>query len=270
MKENNKYMICPDDNILAQFIEGTLDASNEDVVLMHLDHCKKCYNIVLTALEFEETNSQQHNEANNSVKIFNEIPKYHAAGKNNDSVKKRALQTEENKMPRQSLDENNSCAIKVQQFILKEFGKDISENELIEEAQKERWFVQGKGMLLEHVGKTLIKHGISIKTMLQANEQDILIALREGSKVIVGVDSGELWSDTIEELLNEKAEDLIEEIPDHVVLVEGVTIEGGKITRVIIRDPEISDKVQEVSPDIFMDAWKDSQYFMIKTIHPKH
>ena len=63
MKTNNKYMICPNENELAQFIEGTINTDREDFILKHLDECEKCAEVMTLALEFE--NNQQDKNLNN-------------------------------------------------------------------------------------------------------------------------------------------------------------------------------------------------------------
>ncbi len=243
--ENKKYMICPDDNELAQFIEGTLSKEREDYILQHLDMCEECRDTVDLALELSFTENDNHPS---EKKEF--IPMYHVAD------------TKEGK----SVDRLNNCSIKVQHIVLEELGVHVPEKELMEEAIAEGWYVEGKGMLLEHMGKTLECHGISIERKLNASIHDIMFALNEGSKVIVAVDAGELWFETEEEQETEEAEDLQEEIPDHVLLVVGLKSQASQVVKVELKDPGLG-KVNRLFPvDRFIDAWKDSKFYLIKTI----
>ena len=261
MEKNKSYTICPDDNVLAQFIEGTLAEKDEDLVLLHIDYCPTCYNIVRAALESELeeaiSDTEQSNKGDDSVEILN----YHAAG-NNNSGKEQHAHSGECKFCKKDY----TCAIKVQQLVLAEFDIIIPEKELLEEARLEGWYVEGKGMLLEHVGKSLNKHGIETDRIINATLQDLEQACKARSQVIVAVDSGELWSASPEEQKREKQEDLVEEIPDHVALVVEIEKEGESIVGISIQDPVVFDGIKTVAPEIFVDAWQDSDFFMIRTI----
>jgi hypothetical protein len=258
MKEDKAYIVCPDDNVIAQFIEGTLNVNDEDLVLRHLDHCEKCYEIVNTALKFEEEDGR-HIHKCIPLDEFKDIPKYYAAGENEGDEE---MNTIENKQSGR----NTTCAIKVQQLVLKDLNVDISEELILQEALQEGWYVEGKGMLMEHVGKTLNKHGINTDRRINTDLQELVLAIKEGSKVIVAVDSGELWFCCREEQEQEKQEDLLEEIPDHVVLVENVQTVNKTIVSVSIKDPLLFEGTKKVDIDVFMNAWQDSDFFMIKTV----
>lgn len=259
MKTDKAYTICPDDNIIAQFIEGTLNEQDEDKVLRHLDCCEICRTVVNFALEVELENDESVAVESNPFSQQNEIPPYHAAGKNGASSAEEISQSQTTKNA-------NTCAIKIQQLILSDFGIHISEKQLVNEALQEGWYCKNKGMLLEHVGKTLNKHGIETQRKLNAALNDLSAALQENSKVIVAVDSGELWCDSWDEYKREMQEDLVEEIPDHVVLIEDLLTEKTTIVGVLIKDPVLFDGVKSVAIDVFMNAWQDSDFFMIKTV----
>lgn len=262
MEKNKAYTICPDDNVLAQFIEGTLSEKDEDLVLLHLDHCPTCYNIVKATLESELEEVMSDSELNNPDDEPLEILNYHAAGNNDNGQQQHHHHTGECKYCKKDY----TCAIKVQQLVLAEFDIEIPEKDLLEEARQEGWYVDDKGMLLEHVGKTLNKHGIETDRIINASLEELELACKAGCKVIVAVDSGELWSDNPENQRREEQEDLIEEIPDHVALVVGVEKEGDTIVGISIQDPVVFDGIKTVAPDVFMDAWQDSDFFMIKAL----
>ena len=253
--------MCPDDNVLAQFIEGTLAEKDEDLVLLHLDQCPTCYSIVRAAMESELeeaiSDTEQSNADVNSIEILN----YHAAGNNNSGQEQHAHSGECKFCKR-----DYTCAIKVQQLVLAEFDIIIPEKQLLEEARMEGWYVEGQGMLLEHVGKSLNKRGIKTERIINATLQDLEQACKAGRKVIVAVDSGELWCSGPEEQKREEQEDLVEEIPDHVALVVEIEKEGESIVGISIQDPVVFEEVKTVAPEIFVNAWQDSDFFMIKTL----
>nr|WP_320000338.1 hypothetical protein [uncultured Draconibacterium sp.] len=260
MEKDKAYTICPDDNVLAQFIEGTLAEKDEDLVLLHLDQCPTCYSIVRAALESELEEAMSEEEQCDPGEDAVEILNYHAAGNNNGG------QQHTHASNCKYCRKDYTCAIKVQQLVLAEFDIKISEKELLEEASQEGWYTEGKGMLLEHVGKTLNKHGIKTERIINAALQELERACYSGSQVIVAVDSGEIWFSSDDEQERERQEDLIEEIPDHVVLVVGLEKKNEIVTGISIKDPVVFEGIKTIAVDVFMNAWQDSDFFMIKTL----
>jgi hypothetical protein len=87
----------------------------------------------------------------------------------------------------------DTCAIKSQQLILEDFGIDITEDQLVQEAIVKGVYHPGGGTMPQDVGKLLLEHGVPIEVTNHANLIDLTHALAQGHKVIIGVDSGELW-----------------------------------------------------------------------------
>lgn len=86
--------------------------------------------------------------------------------------------------------------------------------------------------------------------------------LAQGHKILVTVDSGELWSPG----LGEKMEDLLlGEQADHALLVVGVDTSNPDDVKVIVTDPGNGNTQYAYSEKEFMDAWKDSNCFMAST-----
>jgi hypothetical protein len=129
-------------------------------------------------------------------------------------------------------------------------GMPISEAQLVSEAWGHGWLTQN-GTQPEDMGQLLEYHGIS--THSGNGIEDLMHELAEGHKVIVGVDSGELWeTDGI-------FEDILHgEQADHVIVVKGIKLneEGNPV--VVVNDPgDILGAGREYPIDDFMNAFED-------------
>jgi hypothetical protein len=114
----------------------------------------------------------------------------------------------------------------------------------------------------EDVGKLLELHGIPVSQYENANIFNLVNELAQGHKVIVGVDSGELWGDNIFDKLFEDNE------ADHALIVSGVDTSDPNNVKVIVTDPGTGSLLKEYSMEEFVDAWEDSNCFMMATNTP--
>jgi len=163
---------------------------------------------------------------------------------------------------------SDTCAIKSQQLIMYEFGINVSEEQCMEYSREHGWYGQGWGTQIEDVGKLLEAAGIPCSQYKEANIFDLANELQQGHKVIVAVDSGELWQGGSE---NEIFEDLYQgEKPDHALIVSGIDVSDPENPMVIITDPGTGEAAHQYPLDMFMDAWSDSQCFMVSTDVPSH
>ena len=151
----------------------------------------------------------------------------------------------------------DTCAIKSQQLILKDFGIDITEDQLRDEAMAYGWY--NGGTPPEYVGKLLELHGVPVSQYDNANIFNLVNELAQGHKVIVGVDSGELWHDNLFDKFFEDNK------ADHALIVSGVDTSDPNNVKVIVTDPGTGNLLKEYPMDEFVDAWKDSNCFMMTT-----
>lgn len=154
----------------------------------------------------------------------------------------------------------DTCAIKSQQLIMQDFGIHFTEEQLRDEALMYGWY--NGGTAPEDVGKLLELHGISVSQYENANIFNLVNELAQGHKVIVGVDSGELWEDNIFDKIFE------DNAADHALIVSGVDTSDPNNVKVILTDPGTGNLLKEYSMEDFVDAWEDSNCFMMATNDP--
>ena len=102
--------------------------------------------------------------------------------------------------------EKMDCAIKAQQMVLRNYGIEVSTEELTALAKKQGWFEEGKGSAFDFVGELLNHYGVESVQMRNAGVYHIMHELSQGHKIIVGVDADA--ADTAE--------------AQHVMLVAGI------------------------------------------------
>lgn len=153
-----------------------------------------------------------------------------------------------------------TCAVQAQRGIIEAItGEDVSESQLVYEATLNGWLTDA-GMSPSDVGKLLELHNIPCHSAVDANVGDLIRELAQGNKVIVGVDSGELWGDDF------PLEDFVSQSSDHAVWVTKVDFSDPDNPTITINDsgdPDGAGKVYELND--FVDAWKDSGFFYVTT-----
>ena len=141
------------------------------------------------------------------------------------------------------------CAIRAQQMVLRNYGVEVSLEELRALAVKKGWFVEGKGSAFDFVGELLNSYGVEAVQMRNAGIYHIMHELSQGHKIIVGVD---------EEKQDTEGE-------QHVILVAGIDTTDPDNLKVVIRDPSHPEQEQRYSAKEFMERWKHTGCFMVST-----
>ena len=164
----------------------------------------------------------------------------------------------------------DTCAIVAQEYILDELtGHDHSEDELVREATSRGFYHPGGGTPMAEVGSLLEAHGIGVERYAQASLDDIRAQLRDGNKVIVGVDGDELRTAGIDPLRDDWLEDLGAfpgQDANHAVQVIGIDDSDPASPKVILNDPGGPDgRGMTLPADKFVDAWQDSDRYLVHT-----
>lgn len=177
------------------------------------------------------------------------------------NIKKRAMAELERIARLATTSDGALCAIMCEQFILHAFGIHKTLEELRILASSKDWLKED-GVEVMDLGAIPEYYGLTVNKRAPADINDIVDALTKGYEVIVAVDGGELIGNPAEEV----AEDVLAGgIADHCVVVLSVDKEAGNVA---LFDPAIGVIPIVVSTEHFIDAWQDSNKYMV-TIKPK-
>lgn len=166
---------------------------------------------------------------------------------------------------------SDTCAIRSQQIILRDYGIDIPQERLISIAEMHGWYEKGQGTPIQSVGELMELLGVDCHQSYNNTVFDLVSELSQGHRVIVSVDSGELWAKTFEEAMSERIEDWSGvQGADHALIVAGVEVNpyNSYDVKVVLTDPGTGQLRVEYPLGEFMDAWKDSNCFMVSTEEP--
>ena len=157
----------------------------------------------------------------------------------------------------------DSCAIRSQQHILAMYGIDVTEDILVQDAIKHNEYslLDKKGTSIDNVGNLLERNGIDVNRYDNATVAHLISELGQGHKIIVGIDAYEAIADSLPDRIVEMQKDAVAERANHAVLVIDV---DPRTLDIAIVDP--ADGQMHVVPvGRFVDAWQDSDCFMIAT-----
>jgi Peptidase_C39 like family len=158
----------------------------------------------------------------------------------------------------------DTCAIVSQEYILDScLERDFTEKELVHHAIEKGYYTPGYGTFMYDVGNLLEDFDFTVERTEGNNFNDILEKLNNNQKIIVGVDSNEIWANSSSEQLKDL---FFMPEANHAVQVIGYSNES---QTVILNDPGHPDgKGMEVNLRDFEEAWQDSNNFMVSAEPP--
>lgn len=151
---------------------------------------------------------------------------------------------------------NNLCDIRCEGYVLRKYGIEVSDEQLESDAIEHGWLTDS-GTKLMNVGNLCELHNLHVSRQIEANLKDVKESLLKEQTVIVSVDEGELVGDKV---LEDYEDRTIGKFPDHVVIITAYDEQGQTITIFDPNTPQFSDLYPV---DQFMDAWNDSNNYMI-------
>lgn len=149
--------------------------------------------------------------------------------------------------------ERMDCAIKAQQMVLRNYGIEVGEEELVALAKKNGWFEEGRGSAFDFVGELLNHYGVASVQMRNAGVYHIMHELSQGHKIIVGVDA-DAEADSGQ--------------AQHVMLVAGIDTTDPNQLKVVVRDPSHPEHDTTYTANAFMERWQQTGCFMVSTKQP--
>ena len=154
------------------------------------------------------------------------------------------------------------CAIYSQKFVIEAIlGTEIPIEELVRVAEENGWFYEdlNSGTSSLNMDKLLDYYNINHEMSFDNNIEAIEEAFNNGHKVIVGVDSGQIWYGDDNNIFSPMT------AADHAVEVIGFDYSDPNNPMVILNDSGSPDGCGELVPlDVFINAWEAGDCQMIE------
>lgn len=218
---SNNNMIS--DELLSAFLDG--NTSKEDTLR------------ILKAAEEDD-------ELRNIIQIANEV--------DNDMTKQ---ETAASKIPMTAMAAqqkgNYLCDIECEEFVLLQFGIEITHKSLLDEAYRNCW-LKDKGMPLYNIGRLLEKNNLSVSRRYNSTLEDIKRLLEAGNQLIAVLDNAML--DGIDNSDEDKA------LPNHAVAISSLSTDEEEIT---LFNPSTEEELTTYKAALFLQAWQQSNNYLV-------
>ncbi len=150
----------------------------------------------------------------------------------------------------------NTCSIECELKVLKKFAVDLDMPTMLQEAQT-LGVLTAEGTYLFNVGRLCEANGLVADRQYNRGMADIVQGLKNGDGVIAIV-NGEGLSGS---RTGQDAENIMEGgTPNHAVVIEDV---DEKENTIILYDPNSPDAADTYPIQQFLDAWQDSQCYLV-------
>ena len=215
---NDKYQIS--DELLAAFLDGNTNA--EDTMR------------VLNAAE-------QDMELQEIIRIASEVDEDMAITVKPTIIPMTAMAAKKK--------ETYLCDIECEEFVLHQFGIEVTHKSLLDTAYKNCW-LKDKGMPLYNIGRLLEKNNLPVSRRYNSTIEEVVRLLSAGNQLIAVVD------DTI--LCNTLSCD--GQHPNHAVAISSISVETDEI---ILFNPNTDEELTKHSLKLFLEAWRQSNNYLV-------
>ena len=215
---NDKYQIS--DELLAAFLDGNTNA--EDTMR------------VLNAAE-------QDMELQEIIRIASEVDEDMAITIKPTIIPMTAMAAKKK--------ETYLCDIECEEFVLHQFGIEVTHKSLLDTAYKNCW-LKDKGMPLYNIGRLLEKNNLPVSRRYNSTIEEVVRLLSAGNQLIAVVDDTLLGN----------AQSSANQHPNHAVAISSISVETDEI---ILFNPNTDEELTKYSISSFMEAWKQSNNYLV-------
>ena len=149
-----------------------------------------------------------------------------------------------------ALSGENICAVLCEIFILHRRGIPYDQEWLLNAARRKDW-LKPEGTPLYCLGNLLAYSGMFVCRKYNSTIDDIKRAIEKDNDVVVGVDREKLYAENID----------LEDLTNHAVVVTHADEDA-----ITIFDPYQEPYIARIPISDFLNAWKESQYYMIQVL----
>lgn len=214
------------DELLAAYLDGNTTKEETEQVLRALKADKELQEVLDIALQVEEKSAAV-------------VP-----------VKSAFTEEVLPMLQKAALSNENICAVLCEIYILHRRQLPYNEEWLLNTARRKDW-LKPEGTPLYCLGNLLAYSGMFVSRKYNSTIEDIQRAIEKDNDVVVGVDREKLYAEDID----------LEDLTNHAVVV--THIGDGTVT---VFDPYEAPYISNVPMEEFLNAWKESQNYMIQVL----
>ena len=141
------------------------------------------------------------------------------------------------------------CDIECEEFVLHQFGIEVTHKSLLDTAYKNCW-LKDKGMPLYNIGRLLEKNNLSVSRRYNSTIEEVVRLLSAGNQLIAVVDDTLLGN----------AQSSANQHPNHAVAISSISVETDEI---ILFNPNTDEELTKYSISSFMEAWRQSNNYLV-------
>ena len=141
------------------------------------------------------------------------------------------------------------CDIECEEFVLHQFGIEVTHKSLLDTAYKNCW-LKDKGMPLYNIGRLLEKNNLPVSRRYNSTIEEVVRLLSAGNQLIAVVDDTLLGN----------AQSSANQHPNHAVAISSISVETDEI---ILFNPNTDEELTKYSISSFMEAWKQSNNYLV-------
>ena len=141
------------------------------------------------------------------------------------------------------------CNIECEEFVLHQFGIEVTHKSLLDTAYKNCW-LKDKGMPLYNIGRLLEKNNLPVSRRYNSTIEEVVRLLSAGNQLIAVVDDTLLGN----------AQSSANQHPNHAVAISSISVETDEI---ILFNPNTDEELTKYSISSFMEAWRQSNNYLV-------
>lgn len=219
--------------LIARFVEGNTTAIETEMILRAAQESSELRDHINFLFSIADEDDLEQNSTAKIVSLGT-IPMWRLAA--------------QNKSFNQNIKTVGDCVVRCEYEIIKVDHPEVTVDSLMQQSESEKW-IQPEGTPLYNIGRLSESYHLSVIRRYDCTIDDISLELYYDCQVIVVVNAEKLYGSPE-----------IHSDPNHAVLVKKATDE-----QIILYDPQ-HQKEESYTPSRFIEAWKDSQYYMVSII----
>ena len=141
------------------------------------------------------------------------------------------------------------CDIECEEFVLHQFGIEVTHKSLLDTAYKNCW-LKDKGMPLYNIGRLIEKNNLPVSRRYNSTIEEVVRLLSAGNQLIAVVDDTLLGN----------AQSSANQDPNHAVAISSISVETDEI---ILFNPNTDEELTKYSISSFMEAWRQSNNYLV-------